>query len=78
MNKAQNKQIKIYKAMNELGRDKFYIELLENCPCKAIGELRRREGELTREYQSELNSKISGRTTEEYVEENKEKISKRK
>ena len=62
----QNRQrILIYKTMTELGRDNFYIELIEEYPCENLSQLTRREGELTRELKASLNQKIAGRTPEE-------------
>ena len=34
----------LYQTMNELGVDKFYIELIEEYPCENNGQLRAREG----------------------------------
>ena len=66
--------VKLYKKMNELGREHFYIELLEEYPCENVIQLTKREGELIREHQSTLNSIINGRTKKEYYEENKQKF----
>ena len=41
---------KIYKAMNEIGRDALFIELLEDYPCQKREELLRKEGEKMREH----------------------------
>ena len=67
--------LKLYTTMKELGRENFYIELLEECPCENLNQLLRREGELIREHKSALNSLISGRTEKEYFQDNREKIS---
>ena len=67
-----NQRMKLYKSMKELGRENFYIELLEECPCENFIQLTKREGELIREHNSELNHMINGRTKKEYQEENKE------
>lgn len=78
---SRNKQhntMKLYVLMKELGVDSFYIELLENCPCKTREELYKREGECMRNHQSALNNKIQGRTGEEYRKEEREKILVRK
>ena len=72
MNARQH--MKIYALMKELGRENFYIELLEECPCENSNQLLRRVGELIREHQSVLNNIISGRTKKEYYEENKHKF----
>jgi group I intron endonuclease len=39
MNATKNYNIKIYQKMREVGVDKFYIELLELCPCNTQEEL---------------------------------------
>ena len=67
-----NQRMKLYKSMKELGRENFYIELLEEFPCENFMQLTKREGELIREHNSELNHMINGRTKKEYQEENKE------
>ena len=54
-----------------------YIELLELCPCDNKNELCRREGQLQREMEC-LNKNVAGRTMDEYLEENKDKIKIRK
>ena len=65
---------KLYQAMNELGKDAFYIELLEDYPCQRKEELLKKEGDKIREYQSALNKIINGRSQKEYKEDNKEQI----
>ena len=67
------KNYKLYETMRELGRDNFFIELLENYECNNLEELRKREGELIREYKTELNNRIAGRTGNEWYDENKDK-----
>ena len=48
-----------------------YIELLENYPCNNKEELFRREGQLQRQFKSEIvNKNISGRTTKEFYADN--------
>ncbi len=59
---------KLYQKMRELGEDNFYIELIELYPCKSKEELRRREGEITRD-KGTLNAYIAGRTKKEYYKE---------
>jgi hypothetical protein len=50
----------------------YYIELLLAYPCNSRDELHRREGELIRQYKSDLvNICIAGRTDKEYYEDNK-------
>ena len=62
----------IYRTMNELGIDNFFIELIEYFSCNTQEELRRREGELIKQHKSDLNKYIAGRTWEQYCEDNKE------
>ena len=55
--------------------DDYYIELLENYPCSNKEQLRKREGELIRQYKSEIvNLNIAGRTQKEWTTENDEKV----
>jgi group I intron endonuclease len=78
--KEKFKSMKIYQALNELGRDEFNIELVEVCPCESLEHLRKREGHFIREYDSYnngYNGVIAGRTHKEYVEDNKEKVLKK-
>ena len=63
----------IYKKINELGIDQFYIELIEECQCENVEQLRRREGEFIREMKPTLNKDIAGRTPKEWSKENFEK-----
>jgi len=50
-----------------------YIELLELYPCNTKDELHRREGELIRQFKSDLvNINIAGRTSKEHYNDNKE------
>lgn len=51
--------------------DNWYIELYESFPCANKQELNKREGEVIREIGT-LNMNISGRTKEEWRNENKE------
>ena len=60
-------QYKLYKHMNELGVDNFYIELIENYPCNDVYELRAREGYYIREIGT-LNTKVAGRSQRECVD----------
>ena len=53
--------MKVYTKMNELGIDKFYIELIEHYPCKGKEEVCKREGHVIREMET-LNSSVAGRT----------------
>ena len=60
---------RLYEKMRELGSDKFYIELLEECPVENIEQLRKKEGEYIRQLGT-LNMSIAGRTRKEWVDEN--------
>ena len=63
---------KLYQEMTNVGVENFYIELLENYPCNSKEELNKREGEYIRQMGT-LNYQVSGRTRQEYREENREK-----
>jgi hypothetical protein len=67
------KERTLYTKMNELGIDKFYIELYELYSCNSKEELNKREGEVIRLIGT-LNMEIAGRTGPEYYIDNKEKI----
>ena len=62
----------LHRHMSALGVDKFYIELIEDCPCANKSILTAREGVYIRDVGT-LNTLINGRTREEYYEQNKEK-----
>ena len=62
VNKTRDKDYKIYRFMSEIGVKHFKIELLEECKCENNDQLRKREGELIREYKPELNSRIECQT----------------
>ena len=51
-----------------------YIELIEEHKCENKAQLERREGQLIRETENCINSRIAGRTKKEYGSENKDKI----
>ena len=57
MNNERDKTLSLYKKMNELDVENFYIELIENYPCENNDELRAREGHYIREL-STLNKKV--------------------
>ena len=59
---ANKQQYLIYKTMNELGIENFYIELIEDYPCGNNDQLRAREGHFIRELAT-LNRQIEGRSS---------------
>ncbi len=61
----------IYKLMNEIGFERFRIELIEEYTCQDKYQLRQREGHFIREIGT-LNQNIAGRTKQEYQKENYE------
>ena len=61
----------LYVKMREYGAHNFYIELLEEYPCKNKEQLRAKEGEYIRSL-STLNKRIEGRTIEEWRKDNEE------
>ena len=54
--------------MNEIGIEHFYIELVEDCPCKNREHLKKREGELIRELGT-FNKRVEQRTYSEWAKE---------
>ena len=54
----------LYKLMNELGFERFRIQLIENYPCEDIYQLRQREGFYIRQIGT-LNMRLAGITPEE-------------
>jgi group I intron endonuclease len=74
---AKTQNTTIYQNMREIGIKKFYIELLELCPCETKEQLNKREGELIREHNTVVdgyNSTIPGRTYNEWREEKKDEL----
>ena len=75
--KERCKNIPIYKLINEIGFERFRIELIEDYPSQDKYQLRQREGHFIRELGT-LNKRIEGRTKQEYHKEynetNKDKI----
>jgi len=65
--KEHNKHKPLYKLINEIGFDRFRIELIEDYPCEDKYQLRQREGHFIREFGT-MNMKIDGRTRKEYQE----------
>jgi len=61
--------IPIYNAMNELGIDKFTIEVVERFPCENSQQLKNREVEVTRQmdaFENGYNKRIENRTAKQY------------
>ena len=77
LNNVRFEKIQLYAKMRELGVENFYIELLEECACETIEQLRKREGELIREFGT-LNTRMECRTVKEYQQDNKDHIKERK
>jgi hypothetical protein len=61
----------LYKLINEIGFDRFRIQLICDYPCQDKYQLRQKEGEYIREMGT-LNVKIEGRTRQEYRDDHKE------
>ena len=73
--KERNQNRRIYKMMNEVDDDNlFYIELIEDCSCENLNQLRKREGEIIREMNPQLNMQVECRNNREYYEDNKQCI----
>ena len=77
INSKRCNHFKLYQEMNNIGKNNFYIELLENCPCNSKAELFKREGECIRTLKSQLNSRVSGRTPQQYEIDNREERNKK-
>jgi hypothetical protein len=70
-------KMKLYNAMNELGKDNFKIVLIEKIQYNNRNELRVKEQEYIDKYNSYTNgynSKCEVRSQKQYIEDNKEKI----
>lgn len=63
----------IYKKMNELGKDNFFIKLIEEYPCNSRTESLAREGYYIKE-RGTINRQVAGRHKKEYYADNKERI----
>ena len=77
--KKQN--TRLYVAMNAIGADAFYIELLEDHPCERKEQLNRKEGELIRAYDSirnGYNKELAGRTIKEYCIDHRDELNEYK
>jgi len=63
--KEKYKHYKLYKLMNEIGFERFRIQLIINYPCEDIYQLTQKEGEYIR-LLGTLNQRVEGRTQKEY------------
>ena len=72
----KNKNRNLYQLMNEIGFNRFRIELIEEYPCDDKYQLRQREGYFIREMGT-LNQVIAGRKSKEYYQDNKEDFKER-
>jgi len=63
----------LYQKMNHLGKEHFYIELVEEYPCNNRTELLAREGFYIRE-RGTINKQIAGRNKKDWYEENKGRV----
>ncbi len=63
----------LYKLINNIGFERFRIELICNYPCEDKYMLTQKEGEYIRMLGT-LNKDVAGRTRQEYVNDNKDKI----
>lgn len=73
--KSSKKKNKKYKGMTsyKVFKDGFSsITLIEDYPCDSIRKLRRREGEVIKNYPTAVNMKISGRTSKQWDAERKQ------
>jgi group I intron endonuclease len=81
LNNEVKKNRPLYKLMNEIGFDRFRIQLIIDYPCEDKYQLRQKEGKYIRDLGT-LNKVIAGRTDREYHEEyykqNKDKIKEQK
>ena len=73
INKKNCANYPLYVKMKELGKENFYIELLEKYPCSNKEELRAREGQYIRDM-GNLNKRIENRTKKEWTKNNEEKV----
>ncbi len=68
--KYQNRPL--YKLMNEIGFERFRIQLIEDYPCEDKYQLRQKEGDYIKSIGT-MNLLQAGRTCKEYRDDNKEK-----
>ncbi len=70
---TKKSHLPLYQLMNDIGFDRFRIELIENFPSQDKYELRQKEGQYIRQLGT-LNKRIEGRTIKEYKIDNKEEL----
>ena len=70
---TSSKHLPLYTLINEIGIERFRIQLIEEYPCEDKYQLIQKEGEYIRELGT-LNKRVAGRTGQEYSVENKNKI----
>jgi hypothetical protein len=76
--KSKYSNSKIYQKMRETGGyDNWTFEIVEHYPCNDINEARLRERYWIENNLSNMNTNIPSRTYEQYVEDNREHITKR-
>ena len=61
----------LYTLMNEIGENRFRIQLICDYPCEDKYQLKQKEGEYIRNIGT-LNKQIAGRTQQQYQEEHRE------
>ena len=71
VNSKKSQTIPLYIKMREIGKEHFYIELLEEYPCENTDQLRAREGYYIRDLGT-LNGKIEDRTRKEWEAQNQQ------
>ena len=72
INNEEKKHRKLYVLMNEIGFDRFRIQLICDYPCEDKYQLRQKEGEYIRQMGT-LNLRIEGRTYTQYNHDNRDK-----
>jgi len=73
INNDKKKNRPLYTLMNEIGFNRFRIQLICDYPCEDKYQLRQKEGEYIR-LLGTLNKNVAGRIGKEYYNENKDKI----
>lgn len=71
----ENKNSELYQAMDEIGIEQFYIELIEDHPCENREQLCAREGHYIRQFDSVnngYNMYLTGRTRNEWRKDTNE------